>query len=157
MRRRAGVIGPERPCACGDQQCYHDQARGLSVQTSVGSIRLAQRACYHCPTRHLTSYPQIEQLGVGQAGHMSRYLQEQCGWLLALLPGRLAQQTLRRFGWPAVGCERVLERASGRMSCASCRIALVRNSSPYRKERTMNTERARPYSTGSGADQEARS
>jgi len=38
---------------------------------------------------------------------MSRYLQEQCGWLLALLPGRLGQETLRRFGWPAVSASEV--------------------------------------------------
>jgi hypothetical protein len=38
---------------------------------------------------------------------MSRYLQEQCGWLLALLPGRLGQQTLARFGWPAVAPSQV--------------------------------------------------
>ncbi len=42
---------------------------------------------------------------------MSRYLQEQCGWLLALLPGRLGQETLRRFGWPAVSASEV--RAKG--------------------------------------------
>lgn len=41
---------------------------------------------------------------------MSRYLQEQCGWLLALLPGRLAQQTLRRFGWPAVPTSQIREQ-----------------------------------------------
>lgn len=40
---------------------------------------------------------------------MSRYLQEQCGWLLALLPGRLAQQTLSRFGWPAVPASQIRE------------------------------------------------
>jgi hypothetical protein len=40
---------------------------------------------------------------------MSRYLQEQCGWLLALLPGRLAQQTLSRFGWPAVSASQIRE------------------------------------------------
>lgn len=105
----AGVIGPERPCACGDQQRYHDQSRRLSVQTSVGIIQLAQRACYHCSTGRVTSYPLDEQLGLGQAGRMSRYLQEQCGWLLALLPGRMAQQTLLRFGWPAVPASQIRE------------------------------------------------
>ena len=29
---------------------------------------------------------------------MSRSRHEQCAWLLALLPGRLGQQTLARFG-----------------------------------------------------------
>lgn len=105
----AGVMGPFRPCACGDQQHYHDQSRRLSVQTSVGIIRLAQRAWYSCPTCRLTSYPLDEQLGLGQAGRMSRYMQEQCGWLLALLPGRLAQQTLSRFGWPAVPASQIRE------------------------------------------------
>jgi hypothetical protein len=42
---------------------------------------------------------------------MSRYLQEQCGWLLALLPARLAQQTLVRFGWAAVATSQVREHA----------------------------------------------
>jgi hypothetical protein len=32
----AGVVGPTRPCPCGADQHYHDQARRLSVQTSVG-------------------------------------------------------------------------------------------------------------------------
>lgn len=98
----AGVVGPERPCACGNQQRYHDQSRRLSVQTSVGIIQLAQRAYYHCPTCRLSSYPLDEQLGLGESGRLSRYFQEQCGWLLALLPESLAQQTLSRFGWPAV-------------------------------------------------------
>jgi hypothetical protein len=105
----AGVVGPERPCACGEQQRYHDQSRRLSVQTSVGIIWLAQRAGYHCPTCRVTSYPLDEQLGVRQAGRMSRYLQKPCGWLLALLPGRLAQQTLSRFGWPAVSASQIRE------------------------------------------------
>jgi hypothetical protein len=42
---------------------------------------------------------------------MSRYLQEQCGWLLALLPARVAQQTLHRFGWPAVSASLIREHA----------------------------------------------
>ena len=40
----AGVVGPTRPCPCGVEQHYHDQARRLSVQTSVGLIRLERRA-----------------------------------------------------------------------------------------------------------------
>jgi hypothetical protein len=51
-----------------------------------------------------------EQLGLGVAGRMSRYLQEQCAWLLALLPGRLGRQTLVRFGWPAVSASQVREK-----------------------------------------------
>jgi hypothetical protein len=103
----AGVVGPQRPCACGEQQRYSDQRRVRTVQTSVGSIQLAKRAYYHCPGCCATSYPLDEQLGVGQAGRMSRYLQEQCGWLLALLPARVAQQTLLRFGWPAVAASQI--------------------------------------------------
>ena len=105
----AGIVGPERPCSCGRKQRSHDQARAMSVQTSVGLIHLAQRACYQCPDCHSTSYPRDERLGVGQVGRMSRYLQEQCSWLLALLPGRVAQQTLVRFGWPAVAASQVRE------------------------------------------------
>jgi hypothetical protein len=107
----SGLVGPSRPCACGQQQTYHDQARRLVVQTSVGDIQLARRAYYRCAACRASSYPLDEQLGLGQAGRMSRYLQEQCGWLLALLPGRLGQQTLRRFGWPAVSASEV--RAKG--------------------------------------------
>ncbi len=81
------------------------------VQTSVGDIRLEQRAYYRCAACRATSYPLDEHLGLGQAGRMSRYLQEQCAWLLALLPGRLGQQTLARFGWPAVAASEV--RAKG--------------------------------------------
>ena len=40
---------------------------------------------------------------------MSRYLQEQCGWLLALLPARVAEPSLVRFGWPAVAGSQVRE------------------------------------------------
>jgi hypothetical protein len=107
--QRAGVVGSTRPCPCGADQHYHDQARRLSVQTSVGLIRLEQRATYQCAECAATSYPLDEQLGLGQAGRMSRYLQEQCGWLLALLPARVAQQTLVRFGWPAVAASQVRE------------------------------------------------
>lgn len=105
----AGVVGPERPCACGEQQRYHDQRRALTVQTSVGTIRLTQRAYYQCRGCRTTSYPLDERLGLGRAGRMSRYLQEQCGWLLALLPARVAQQTLLRFDWPAVAASQIRE------------------------------------------------
>jgi hypothetical protein len=106
----SGLVGPTRPCACGAQQHYRDQGRGLVVQTSVGDIRLEQRAFYRCEGCTATSYPLDERLGLGQAGRMSRYLQEQCAWLLALLPGRLGQQTLARFGWPAVAPSQVLAK-----------------------------------------------
>jgi hypothetical protein len=105
----AGMVGPERPCACGERQRYHDQARRLSVQTSVGTLRLTQRAYYQCLDCSATSYPLDEQLGLGRAGRMSRYFQEQCGWLLALLPARVAQQTLLRFDWPAVAASQIRE------------------------------------------------
>ena len=107
----SGLVGPRRPCGCGGEQTYHDQGRRLVVRTSVGDLRLAQRAYYRCAACRATSFPLDEQLGLGQAGRMSRYLQEQCGWLLALLPGRLGQETLRRFGWPAVSASEV--RAKG--------------------------------------------
>lgn len=106
----AGVVGPERPCGCGNKQRYHDQRRALTVQTSVGLIQLTRRAYYHCPSCGANSYPLDGQLGLGQAGRMSRYLQEHCGWLLALLPARVAQQTLVRFSWPAVAASQVREQ-----------------------------------------------
>lgn len=107
----SGLVGPSRSCGCGGQQTYHDQARRLVVQTSVGAIEFERRAYYRCAACRAASSPLDEQLGLGQAGRMSRYLQEQCAWLLALLPGRLGQQTLARFGWPAVAASEV--RAKG--------------------------------------------
>jgi hypothetical protein len=107
----SGLVGPSRRCGCGAEQTYHDQARRLVVQTSVGAVQLEQRAYYRCATCHATSVPLDEQLGLGQAGRMSRYLQEQCAWLLALLPGKVGQQTLMRFGWPPVSASEV--RAKG--------------------------------------------
>ena len=83
----SGLVGPTRPCACGEQQHYRDQGRSLVVQTSVGAIHLEQRAFYRCAVCHATSYPLDERLGLGQAGRMSRYLQEQC----ALAPGAAAR------------------------------------------------------------------
>lgn len=106
-RQGTGVVGPRRPCTCGEQQGYQDQRRALTVQTSVGIIRLARRAAYQCPGCAITSYPLDEQLGLGQAGRMSRSLQEQGGWLLALVPARVAQQTLVRFGWPPVAASQI--------------------------------------------------
>jgi hypothetical protein len=106
----SGLVGPTRPCACGAVQQYRDQRRPVGVQTSVGDIRLEQRAFYRCETCQATSYPLDERLGLGPAGRMSRYLQEQCAWLLALLPGRLGRQTLLRFGWPAVPASQVVAK-----------------------------------------------
>jgi hypothetical protein len=106
----SGLVGPTRPCACGAEQHYRDQGRTVVVQTSVGDIRLERRAFYHCGACPATSYPLDERLGLGQAGRMSRYLQEQCAWLLALLPGRLGRQTLLRFGWPAVPASQVVAK-----------------------------------------------
>lgn len=106
-----GLVGPSRPCSCGGEQIYHDQARRLVVQTSVGTVHLEQRAYYRCAACRASSFPLDERLGLGQAGRMSRYLQEQCAWLLALLPGRVGRQTLVRFGWPAVSASEV--RAKG--------------------------------------------
>ncbi|MGH2411788.1 MAG: ISKra4 family transposase [Chloroflexota bacterium] len=126
----SGLVGPSRPCGWGGEQTYHDQARRRVVQTSVGDLRVARRAYYRCAACRATSYPLDEQLGLGQAGRMSRYLQEQCGWLLALLPGRLGQETLRRFGWPAVSASEV--RAKGEALGAemeareAARVALLR-------------------------------
>jgi len=40
----SGLVGPLRECPCGAEQAYHDQARRVVVQTSVGDILLEQRA-----------------------------------------------------------------------------------------------------------------
>jgi hypothetical protein len=107
----AGVVGSVRPCSCGARQHYHDRAHPLSVQTSVGDLQVKTRAVYRCGSCHSASYPLDEPLGLGPAGRMSRYLQEQCGWLLALVPARVAQQTLMRFGWPPVAASQIREHA----------------------------------------------
>jgi hypothetical protein len=111
-----GLVGPSRPCVCGAEQSYHDQARRLVVQTSVGAVYLEQRAYYRCAACHASSSPLDARLGLGQAGRMSRYLQETPAggypaWLLALLPGEVGRQTRMRFGWPAVSASEV--RAKG--------------------------------------------
>jgi len=105
----SGLIGPTRPCGCGAQQTYHDQAHPLQVMTSLGKVCLEQRAWYQCASCGASSYPLDEQMGLAPVGRMSRYLQEQCGWLLAVLPTRLAQQALARFGWPVVAASQVRE------------------------------------------------
>lgn len=97
----AGLVGPNRECRCGGQQNYQDQHRPLTIDTSVGVVRITRRASYQCPACRGRSYPVDEQLGLGLAGRMSRYQQEQVGWLLALLPVRLVRETLLRFDWPA--------------------------------------------------------
>jgi hypothetical protein len=53
----SGVEGPLRSCPCGQEQGSHDQARPLTVQTSVGDIRLNQRAYYHCQACGANGYP----------------------------------------------------------------------------------------------------
>jgi hypothetical protein len=105
----SGLVGPVRPCICGAQQTYHDQAHPLQVLTSLGKVCLEQRAWYQCASCGATSYPLDDQLGLAPKGRMSRYLQEQCGWLLAVLPARLAHQALARFGWPVVAASQVRE------------------------------------------------
>ena len=46
-----GQEGPSRRCQeCGGEQSYHDQHHALTLHTSVGAIRFAQRAAYRCPT-----------------------------------------------------------------------------------------------------------
>jgi hypothetical protein len=105
----SGLVGSTRPCGCGAQQTYHDQAHPLQVMTSLGKVCLEQRAWYQCASCGASSYPLDEQVGLAPVGRMSRYLQEQCGWLLAVLPTRLAQQALARFGWPVVAASQVRE------------------------------------------------
>lgn len=105
----SGLAGPERACGCGGRQRYHDRHRPLEITSSLGAIMLEQRAYYRCAQCKAHTLPLDEQLGLGTSGRMSRYLQEQCGWLLALLPARLARQTLERFGWPVIAASQVRE------------------------------------------------
>jgi hypothetical protein len=84
----SGLEGPTQACACGGSLVYHGRCRPLQVTSSLGQIRIAQRAHYHCAACGAHERPLDAQLG--HAGCMRRYLQEQCGWLLALLPARLA-------------------------------------------------------------------
>ena len=105
----SGLEGPGRACACGGTQQYHDRSRPLSVTSSLGVIQLVQRAYYRCPDCGRHQFPLDDTLGPGRAGRMSRYLQEHCAWLLALLPAQTARQTLVRFGWPQVAVSQVRE------------------------------------------------
>lgn len=137
----SGLVGPQRPCRCGAEQAYQDQARRLVVQTSVGVVQIAQRAYYRCAGCHATSYPLDERLGLGQAGRMSRYLQEQCAWLLAVLPGQVGRQTLVRFGWPPVSASEV--RAKGE--------ALGAEMEERAQQRLAALQAAAAHPTGQGA------
>jgi hypothetical protein len=107
----SGAEGPERSCGCGGAQRYHDQARPLTMQTSLGPIALRRRAYYRCGQCGATSYPLDARLGLKRAGRMSRYLQEQVGWLYGLLPAGTVQQTLARFGWPPLCVSQIREHA----------------------------------------------
>ncbi|MGI8969696.1 MAG: PIN domain-containing protein [Dehalococcoidia bacterium] len=64
----------------GEQQRCHDQHRPLTVETSVGLVRVEARALSCCPSCHASSYPLDEPLGLGLAGRLSRDEQEQFGW-----------------------------------------------------------------------------
>jgi hypothetical protein len=107
----SGAVGPSRGCSCGGEQRYHDRARRLRVQTSLGEVQVAARAYYRCRQCGACSYPLDEQLGLKEAGRMSRYLQEQVAWLYSLLSAHLVQQTLGRFGWPALCVSQIREHA----------------------------------------------
>jgi hypothetical protein len=105
----AAVLGADGACACGGQPQAQGEPRPLRVDTSLGEIRFDRRVAYQCSICGARRYPVDEQLGLGLAGRMSRYQQEQIGWLLALLPVRLARQTLQRFNWPTLSASSVRE------------------------------------------------
>lgn len=106
-----GLQGPTRPCPCGKEQIYHDSNRPLHIQSSLGDLALAGRAYYRCRKCGAHSYPLDEQLALAEYGLMSRYLQEQVGWLFALIPAQQAQETLKRFGWPYVSAKQLSLKA----------------------------------------------
>ena len=108
-RGELGVLGRNGDVPVGTSSAITTNRGGFRSRPVLGSFDLRSLACYHCPTCRLTSYPLDEQLGLGESGRMSRYLQEQCGWLLALLPARLAEPPLSRFGWPAVPASQIRE------------------------------------------------
>jgi hypothetical protein len=109
----SGAVGPERACACGGVQHYQDQARPLSVQTSLGVVQVRRRAAYRCAQCGARSYPLDGRLGLKGAGRMSRYLQEQVSWLYSLESGQWVQQALVRFGWPELCVSQIRAHAQG--------------------------------------------
>lgn len=76
----------------------------------MGERRRNEGASAHWHDCGANGAPLDERLGLGHAGGLSRYRQAQCGWRLALLPGRVAQQTWWRFGWPAVSARLIREQ-----------------------------------------------
>ena len=68
----------------GDAISYdHDDAPNSDIIqiTAVGAVHLEQRAYYRCAACRASGFPLDERLGLGQAGRLSRYMQEQCAWL----------------------------------------------------------------------------
>jgi len=128
----AGLAGPRRACDCGGQQTYHDQNRPLTVDTSVGVLRLRARASYQCAACRARSYPVDEQLGLRRAGRMRRSQQEQVGWLLDLLPVQRARAALLRFAWPVVSASRVREQGEALAAPdRAVRITYVAETGPW--------------------------
>ena len=107
----SGLEGPTHSCACGGKATYVDQNHPLTYQTSVGHLRSAQRARYHCADCGAASYPLDHDLDVGHSGRMSRYLQERCAWLASKMPMEEASQTLEKFHWPAASASQVQRHA----------------------------------------------
>jgi hypothetical protein len=107
----SGVVGPEVACGCGGMARYQDQARPLTVQTSLGLVTMARRAVYACGRCGERRYPLDGRLGLKGAGRMSRYLQERVAWLYSLESAGWVQQTLARFGWPAPCVSQIREHA----------------------------------------------
>ncbi len=98
-----GMQGPTRPCPdCAGEQIYHDRHHPLCLKTSLGPIQVTERASYRCPDCHASEYPLDRQLGIEGKGKMSRFLQEQIGWLLAETPMETVGETLEKFYWPHV-------------------------------------------------------
>lgn len=98
-----GMQGPTRPCpGCAGKQSYHDRHHPLGLKTSLGPIQITERASYRCPECHASEYPLDRQLGIDGKGKMSRFLQEQIGWLLAETPMETVGETLEKFYWPHV-------------------------------------------------------
>lgn len=82
----AAAAEPDLTCPCGGQRHYESRPHGRQIQTRVGTLRLPPRARYWCTSCQSYSYPGDELLGLVPGQRMSRWVEEQCGFLAAQVP-----------------------------------------------------------------------
>ncbi len=107
-RQGDGWQGAERPCGCGGTQTYQHAHHPLTVQTSLGTLTVRQRASYRCAQCEQTEMPLDRRLGDdSQQGRVSRYLQERVDWLATFQAYGQVGATLALFDWPEVAASQV--------------------------------------------------